>query len=266
MPSASRARENGLVGTAHLRLHGDLADFTRAATGVMVAPESAEVLARFTGRPALKDVIESAGVPHPEVDLVLVDGLSTALDAPLHDGARVEVFPRDLGPAAHPRLLPPLQERPRFVLDGHLGRLASLLRLLGFDTRWERDPTDRALAETSAGEDRVLLTRDLGLLKRSLVRRGAFVRSTQHLAQAREITDRFHLRAAARPFTRCLACNGTLREASPAEGAARAPPRVRERHDRFFCCDGCGRLYWAGTHHERMRGVIAGVLAEPREG
>lgn len=234
------------MSTAHLRLHGDLVDFGSATT------------ARFTGHPAVKDVIESVGVPHPEVDLVLIDGEAAPLTAPLHDGAQIDVFPAREGPPGLTRLLPPLQAVPRFVLDGHLGRLASLLRMLGFDTLWERNPADPALAEVSAQEDRVLLTRDLGLLKRSVVRRGAFVRATQHLAQGREVVHRFELRGKEHPFTRCLRCNGFLHETPAA--AAQVPPRVLERHDRFFSCAGCGQVYWAGTHHDRMRGVVAELL------
>jgi len=246
------------VGLARFQLHGDLGDFVRRPGGARTEPVIAAQ--RFEGRPALKDVLEAVGVPHPEVDLVLVDGVSATLDDPLRDGALVDVFPAGTGPAGHPRLLPAPQRSPRFVLDGHLGRLASLLRALGFDTLWQRDWADEALAETSAREDRVLLTRDVGLLKRRRVRRGAFVRSTQHRAQAREVVARFGLGSLARPFTRCLRCNGPLRKATEAE-ASRAPPRVRERHQRYLSCDGCGGLYWPGTHHDRLKGALAEVLA-----
>lgn len=242
------------MSTAHLRLHGDLADFTRAVTAT----------AHFTGQPALKDVIESVGVPHPEVDLVLLEGVPVTLGATVPDGARLEVFPAGAGPAGQPRLLPPRQAVSRFVLDGHLGRLASLLRMLGFDTHWERNPPDEVLAAQSAREDRVLLTRDHGLLKRSAVVRGAFVRSTHHLTQLKEVVERFHLGPEARPFTRCLGCNGLLREVARAEAAPLVPPRVRERHDRFSRCEDCGQIYWAGTHHDRMKGVVATVLGEAR--
>lgn len=237
------------MASAFLHLHGDLTDFTSAP----------RTTAHFSGQPGLKDVIESIGVPHPEVDLVLVDGRPTPLQAPLHDGARVEVYPAGEGPPGLPRLLPPVPAVPRFVLDGHLGRLASLLRLLGFDTTYAREADDAALAAVSSGEDRVLLTRDLGLLKRSLVQRGAFVRSTQHLAQGREVVDRFRLHTGAQPFTRCLRCNGLLH---PTSSTAGVPPRVLERHQRFLRCEGCGQLYWAGTHHDRMKGVVAQLLGQ----
>lgn len=251
------------MGEARLRLHGDLADFTRPANGAHAAGRDVvEVTARFEGAPGLKDVIESTGVPHCEVDGVQVDGAPATLESKVCEGAEVDVFPRGEGPAQLPRLLPPPQPTPRFVLDGHLGRLASLLRLLGFDVAWERDPADAALADTSAREDRTLLTRDLGLLKRAVVRRGAFVRATRPQAQAKEVVQRFHLRDAARPFTRCLTCNGRLAEVSPEAAAPRVPPRVRERQTRFLECDGCGALYWPGTHHARLERTVAALLAD----
>lgn len=246
---------------ATLRLHGDLTDFTRPANGVRPARvESVVVTARFDGRPALKDVVEAAGVPHCEVDLVLSDGAPVTLDAAAEDGVTLDVFPAGEGPPG-PRLLPAPQEPPRFLLDGHLGRLASLLRMLGFDTAWERDADDALLAARSAGEDRTLLTRDLGLLKRGVVRRGAFVRATAPMVQAAEVVTRFHLRPRARPFTRCIRCNGALRSISAEEAGPRVPPRVRELQRRYLECEACHRLYWPGTHHARMERVVAELLA-----
>jgi uncharacterized protein with PIN domain len=245
----------------HLRLHGDLTDFTRPITGERVAQPAPVVLsAPFEGRPALKDLLESVGVPHCEVDLAVVDEVSTSLEAPAQDGVTVDIFPAREGPAEGRRLLPELHAEPRFVLDGHLGRLAELLRMLGFDVLCERDPEDAALAETSAREDRTLLTRDLGLLKRSLVKRGAFVRATDPLKQGREVAARFLLASKARPFSRCTRCNTPLRAISAEDAAPRVPPRVRELQQHFLACDGCGRVYWPGTHHEQMRALVASLL------
>ncbi|MEW5742002.1 MAG: Mut7-C RNAse domain-containing protein [Myxococcota bacterium] len=253
------------MATVRFTLHGDLSDFTRPATGLAAGPSPVTVTARFEGRASLKDVLESVGVPHPEVDLVLCGSRPLTLESPTPADARVDVFPVGAGPSGHARLVPTSQETPRFLLDGHLGRLASLLRMLGFDTRWERDADDAALAEASAREDRILLTRDLGLLKRSAVRRGAFVRGVKHLEQGREVVRRFQLRSVARPFTRCIRCNTPLRDISAAEAAPRVPPRVRERHRRFLACDGCDALYWPGTHHDAMKGVVASLCGAPPE-
>ncbi len=234
------------MGSATIELHGDLQDFTTQRA------------ARFTGEPSLKDVIESIGVPHPEIDLVVVDEVAVTLETKARDGMSVEVFPIREGPALQPRLIP--HGEPSFVLDGHLGKLARILRLLGFDTWWDRNPPDELLAEISSREDRVLLTRDLGCLKRGIVHRGAFVRSTEQVQQGREIVKRFQLSSRARPFTRCLSCNGVLAEASVADAAALVPPRVLERHQRFLRCGECGHFYWAGTHHDRLQVLIERVL------
>lgn len=238
------------VSAALFHFSGDLAFF-----------RGASLTSTFDERAAAKDVLEAIGVPHPEIDLVLMDGNPLPLEARIRDGATLEIFPARFGPEGYERLLPPIPQLPRFVLDGHLGRLASLLRMLGFDTTWERNPADEGLAQISSNEDRVLLTRDLGLLKRTLVRRGAFVRATQHLAQGREIVSRFSLQASARPFTRCLACNGLLAPVSQAEAIQRVPQGVLERHVHFLGCVACSRLYWSGTHHAQMKSVVAELLA-----
>lgn len=235
------------MATATIVPHGDLRDFASMR------------VARFTGEPSIKDVIESIGIPHPEIDLVVVEGAAITLEARARDGLTLELYPVHEGPDLHPRLIP--SGEPRFVLDGHLGKLARLLRLLGFDTWWDRNPPDELLAELSSREDRVLLTRDLGCLKRGLVRRGAFVRATEQVLQGREVVRRFELARKTRPFTRCLSCNGLLSEATAAEASALVPARVLERHQRFLRCGECRHFYWAGTHHDRLQTLVDRVLS-----
>lgn len=157
----------------------------------------------------------------------------------------------------------PLRET-RFVLDGHLGKLARGLRLLGFDVVWRRNPDDAELARISRDERRILLTRDQGLLKRKAVTHGSFVRDTDPRRQLLDVVKQLHLERQARPFTRCLACNAKLREATREEVDERAPERVRERYERFQCCDGCSRVFWPGTHYRRMRELAAEALGAGR--
>lgn len=237
-----------------VRAYGDLNDFLPRAR------RDAWFEVPLDGRPALKDVLEAAGIPHVEIDLVLLDGVPVTLLSRARDGGRVEVFPRGEGPveAGEARLLPAPLPEPRFVLDGHLGRLAARLRMLGFDTEWSSGAEDAALAARSAEDERILLTRDVGLLKRGIVRRGAFVRATAPAAQLVEVTRRFDLARTARPFTRCLRCNVLLREVPKARIAHRLPPRVREAQQEFRECPSCGRLYWPGTHHARMAREVPG--------
>jgi uncharacterized protein with PIN domain len=160
----------------------------------------------------------------------------------------------------------PLPEQPRFTLDGHLGRLARYLRLLGFDAAHRAQVDDEALARQAAEEDRILLTRDLDLLKRRMVRQGYRVRSTRPRAQLSEVVRHFDLAGGCRPFTRCLACGETLVAAAAAEAAARVPAGVAGRYRDFQTCPGCGRFYWPGSHHRRLSTLVEevrGAAARP---
>ena len=131
--------------------------------------------------------------------------------------------------------------------------------MCGFDTSYQRDADDGELAEVAATEDRILLTRDVGLLKRSVIRRGAFVRSDRPRDQLVEILGRFGLAGSVRPFSRCLACNALLAPVEKRQVEHWLPPNVRDGHDRFTACTGCGRVYWEGSHWRRMRAIIEEV-------
>jgi uncharacterized protein with PIN domain len=219
------------------------------------------VVRPFDGEVSVKDVIEAAGVPHTEVDLVIANGESVDFAYRVRDGDRIAVYPAfealDVGPIARVRPVP-LRE-PRFVADTHLGRLARHLRLLGFDTVYERDCDDRQLAAAAATEGRIVLTRDVGLLKRTMVTHGLFVRAQQPRAQLIEVVRRLQLTSRFRPFTRCLACNGALAPVSKDEVATRVPERARHSHEQFVQCTQCARVYWPGTHHERLRQLVKDV-------
>jgi uncharacterized protein with PIN domain len=155
----------------------------------------------------------------------------------------------------------PLRD-PRFVLDVHLGRLARHLRLAGFDAEYRNDFTDAELVSRAAREKRILLTRDLGVLKHGAVTHGYAVRSTRPDDQLREVLARFDLIARVAPFTRCLRCNISLEEADAEVVRTRVPPHVRERHTTFSACGLCGRVYWTGTHHHRLTMILRNALVE----
>jgi uncharacterized protein with PIN domain len=216
----------------------------------------------FRGSPAVKDVIEALGVPHAEVDLVLADGESVDFSWALRDGARVSVYPVfesiDIAPLARVRPRP-LRET-RFVLDGHLGRLAAYLRMVGFDTRWRNECGDEELARISVDEHRILLTRDRGLLKRRAVTHGYWMREVDPKRQLAEVLRRFDLTRSLAPFRRCLRCNELLERVEKDLVAERLPPRVRERHEELVRCPSCQRIYWKGSHHERMKQLVAEVV------
>lgn len=216
----------------------------------------------FTGTPSVKDRIESLGVPHTEVDLILVDGDSVGFGHRLNGGERVAVYPVferfDISDATR------LQGRPlretRFVLDVHLGRLAAYLRLLGFDCRYRNDFADERIIEIARAEGRVILTRDTGLLKDGRVTHGAFLHATEPLEQVREVVERLQLDRQLQPWTRCMKCNGPI-ESVDCDTLSRetVPAGVLANFDRFGRCAGCGRIYWPGSHFDRLRERLADI-------
>ena len=242
---------------AEFRFYGPLNDF------LLPRRRQAAVRRDVNGEQTVKDAIEALGVPHPEVELVTANGRAVGFAYRVRDGDRIAVYPPfaaiDLGPVETVGASAPA-ERIRFILDGHLGRLAAYLRILGFDTWYANHAADDALAELAGAEDRVLLTRDRGLLKRSVVRRGYFVRSDRPAEQLAEVVVRFDLGPAARPFGRCLRCNGVLEPVAAADVAGRIPERVRREQREFRRCPDCDRLYWKGSHHARMVRLVEASL------
>ncbi|MCC6179582.1 MAG: Mut7-C ubiquitin/RNAse domain-containing protein [Chloroflexi bacterium] len=238
-----------------IRFYGSLNDFLpahrRQMTFTVTLNEPASV----------KHVIEMLGVPHTEVDLILVNGISVDFVARLSGGERVAVYPRftRLDVEEVSRVRPPAPETPRFVLDTHLGKLAEYLRMLGFDTLYRNDYPDDVLATISAEDGRLLLTRDRGLLKRSIVSSGYLVRADAPRAQVAEVVRRFDLSGRAEPFRRCLRCNSRLESVSKADIFDQLQPKTRRYYDEFARCPGCGRIYWKGSHYERMRRFLAGL-------
>ncbi|HSF18367.1 MAG TPA: Mut7-C RNAse domain-containing protein [Vicinamibacteria bacterium] len=216
---------------------------------------------RFDGTPSVKDVIESLGVPHAEVDLVLVDGQSVGFDRRLSGGERIAVYPvfERLDISGLTRLRPePLRES-RFIADVHLGRLARYLRLLGFDTSYRNDLDDEEIATRARSERRIVLTRDRGLLKRKTVTRGHWVRATNAGEQLHEVVRAFDLAKSVDPFTRCLVCNGRLQFVAKREVAELLPEETREHFDTFLRCVDCARLFWPGAHYSRLSALVESV-------
>lgn len=245
---------------AVIRLYEELNRFVSAAG----ADERREYPVRFIGAAGVKDLIESLGVPHTEVDLILVNGESVGFNHRVHDGDRVAVYPvfesLDVGGLSRVRSTP-LRE-PRFILDVHLGTLARLLRMLGFDTLYDNGWDDPEIVRRGIAEHRIILTRDGGLLKRREVTHGYLVRSDSPGEQASEVLRRFDLSGRIAPFHRCTACNGIIEAVSRAEVEEELEPGTREAFDEFFRCHDCGRIYWKGSHYDAMQQKIERILAQ----
>lgn len=263
MPAEHKLRLRIPIGgtAAFLRFYGELNDFLPAQHRGRIVMHSFDV------SPSIKDAIESIGVPHPEVALIVANREPVNFSYPLQRGDYVSVYPAfhsiDLG--ATPRLRESLPAPPAFVLDVHLGRLAGYLRLLGFDTMYRNDSADPELARVSAGQSRVLLTRDRGLLKRSEVVHGYWVRQTEPRKQLIEAIRRFDLAPHVDLFTRCLMCNTRLTPIAKQTVADRLPPRTAEHFQDFHLCPGCDRVYWKGSHYRRMLTLVGRTLREARE-
>lgn len=212
----------------------------------------------FSHGDTVKALIEALGIPHTEVDLVLVNGTSVGFDHRLREGDFVSVYPvfESLDISELTRVRPGGLRRTRFVLDVHLGRLAKLLRMLGFDALYSNSLDDSRLSRISALQRRILLTRDRELLKRSAVSHGYCVRSTQALEQLREVIGRFDLAGRFKPFSRCLRCNAPLRRLARRRAARTVPRYVAASYRRFRVCPDCGRVYWRGTHWQRMLRIL----------
>jgi uncharacterized protein with PIN domain len=209
-----------------------------------------------------KHMIETLGVPHTEVELILVNGESVGFARILEDGDRVAIYPKfealDIRPLLAIRAEP--LRTIHFIADAHLGGLAQLLRLAGFDTLYDNHYADAAIEALALAEKRIVLTRDRELLKRRTITHGCYVRSLKPKAQLSEIFGRLDLAGSARPFRLCLACNAPLRHIDKHEVADRAPEGVLQRHTQFVTCDICHRVFWEGSHWKQMRALIEAVV------
>lgn len=212
--------------------------------------------ARCAEHATAKHMIEALGVPHTEVGALRINGEPASLGRVLAEGDLVEV----LGPCAGA----PGPAPPRFIADAHLGGLARRLRLAGFDTVFDAGAHDAGIERLAGAEARIVLTRDRELLKRRGVAAGAYVHAQRPAAQWDEVARRFGLAPQARPFTRCLVCNGELADIAPGEVEGALPPDVRSREPHVRRCTGCARVYWEGSHFRRLEARLRAMLGASR--
>ena len=209
---------------------------------------------QFNGTPSIKDVIEAMGVPHTEVDLILVNGISVGFDYHLLHEDRVSIYPVFESLDISPIVL--LREKPlrksTFILDVHLGKLARSLRMLGFDSLYKNDYEDSEIISISVREKRIILTRDRGILKRKAVTHGYWIRSTRPEEQIQEVLSRFDLFPQIKPFHRCMMCNGIINRINKRTIMNQLPAKAALYYDEFHGCLTCGRIYWKGSHYNKM--------------
>ncbi|TAJ13516.1 twitching motility protein PilT [Marinilabiliaceae bacterium JC017] len=233
----------------HIRFYEELNDF------LPVAKRKTTFTYKFFGKPTIKHIIESLGVPHTEVDLILINDESVDFDYhPAHNN-RIAVYPSfetfDISPIN--KLRPHPLRNTQFILDVHLGKLARYLRLLGFDTIYTNKLEDDEIMETALREHRIILTRDLGILKHGKVTHGYFIRHTNPFEQLKEVINKFELTNKLTPFTRCTKCNGQLQSVDKDEIAHLLLPQTRSFFSHFYQCQTCKTIYWEGSHYNNMK-------------
>jgi len=256
MKHPSRSPDGRKQNSAEFRFYEELNDFLR--------PEQRQqtLTYHFNGNPGIKDPIEVFGVPHTEVDLIVVNGESVGFGYPLKNGDRVAVYPvfegLDISPITKLRAAP-LRDT-KFVVDVNLGKLARLLRLFGFDTLFTNALTDAEIAALAAEQQRIVLTRDRRLLYAKAITHGYWVRAAEPLRQLAEVVRRFDLARQLKPFCRCAVCNGLIEPVEKQAVLDLLEPKTKLYYDRFYRCPTCGKVYWEGSHIDHIRRRFAAYL------
>lgn len=233
--------------SAAFTFFGSLNDFLPAAKREKQLPYT------FTGAPAVKDAIEALGVPHPEV--ILVNRKPEGFYHPLQSGDAVAIYPAAMKKQfpADFSLCAGRSAPDKFVVDVHLGKLVRALRMLGLDSCYRNDYSDKDIAHIAETENRAVLTRDVSLLKQKSIRWGYWLRSQHPEEQLEEVISYFNLKDQLQPFSRCIACNGTITEVPKESVLAQLPPKTKIYFNDFYQCACCHRVYWKGSHDNRMQ-------------
>ena len=244
------------MATATLRFYEELNDY--------LPPERRKrgFSAQFEAPCPVRHLIEAQGVPHTEIEIILINGVSVDLEAPVHDGDLISIYPMfealDVSPVLRLRTQP-LRDT-RFFADAQLGRLARYLRLLGFDTRYDNAINDADLVQHAAMEGRIILSRDRALLMHRGVTHGCHLHQDDPVEQLVHVVRRFDLASVSHPFTRCMECNDQVQVVGKQEVTAILDAGTAASFDEFWRCPGCGRIYWKGSHYERLERLVTGVL------
>lgn len=234
------------------RFYKELNDF------IMPTLRNVEIIAELNRKASVKDIIESYGVPHTEVGLILVNEISVDFNYIVKKGDTICIYPSS-GCSEKKQLLklrPELSRTPKFVVDANLGRLARYLRLLGFDCLYRNNYSDVMVATISNEDERIVLTRDRSLLKRKIITYGYFVRTTTPKIQVKEVLKRFNLFQLMAPFVQCTRCNGKLEKTEKQQIEHRLEPLTKQYYNDFLVCTKCSHIYWQGGHYERAMHLI----------
>jgi len=242
--------------TVRLNVDGDLDFFLGART------RGGKAERHLSEKTSVKDVIESFGIPHPEVDLILVNGKAVDFAYPLTSDTEMDLYPPGIQ-SSHSREKHLQAHTIRaFVADGHLGKLVRDLRLVGIDVSYDPMAEDRQLVEIASRSDRALLTRDRRLLMHAAVQHGYYLRSQNPLEQTIEVLQRFDLGSVLSPFSRCLRCNALLEPAEKENVIGQLEPLTKIYYDEFRRCTGCAQVYWSGSHFTKLQKRLEQIRSE----
>ena len=256
-----KTRHDPLYHIVYISLEDDLRDFNKGSVPVN------ELAVRFRGHPALKDTIESIGVPQVEIGKTEKDEQNVSLELQLYGGERIKVcskkyiYEGELSKSGFEICLP---TPPRFILDGHLGKLAVKMRMAGIDTDYETQRSDARIVDVAQKDNRIVLTRDIGLLKHKILKYGRWIRSDDPLDQWIEVMRFFRLWHFMNPGIRCTNCNAILSEVPFEDVADQIPKLIRERGSGIKRCPRCGHLYWRGTHFRNFMRELEAVIKKAR--
>ncbi len=243
-----------------LTLHGDTVDLLRRA------PEGNKTIVYPSSRRAsIKDILEGLGVLHTEIGTIVLDGQEQTFDKIARNGEHFFIYP--LTPDIPPTIATTLRSEPLlnciFLVDINVGRLARLLRMAGFDSELvESASANSASVERAVREERILLTRNRDLLKMRILVFGRLVRSQDPEQQLKEIVDLYGLQGMLNPFSRCIACNGLLYGVEKNTIIDRLQPLTKKYYNRFKRCAGCGKIYWQGSHCDKMTAQLNRILGK----
>ncbi|WP_086929646.1 Mut7-C RNAse domain-containing protein [Agarilytica rhodophyticola] len=237
---------------ASIQFFGECTDFLNDYS------ESVPIDYTFNDPPSIKDAIEASGVPHPEVGAIKKNGHWVSFDEKLRDGDELEVYPN---PSSKAQLLPYKPDgNVEFLLDVHLSALTRYLRMAGFSCLHQTlDIGDAALAEFSAKENLILLTRDIGLLKRSKVRYARWIRNVLPELQFKEVVEHYQLKESFKPMSLCVKCNGRIEKVDKEIVEKQVPEGVYDWQDEFKQCMSCRQVYWKGSHFEKIQKILDNV-------
>ncbi|HEY3128043.1 MAG TPA: Mut7-C RNAse domain-containing protein [Acidobacteriota bacterium] len=148
---------------------------------------------------------------------------------------------------------------PLFAADVMLGRLARWLRATGLNVFYNNQASDDQLIQLFLNERRWIITRDRGLVRRRVLQRVIFIEAETLEEQLREFFEKTQFifdRNLLRPFSRCVDCNNALLPLQPEQAEPRVPPYIFQHHDTFKLCPSCGKVFWAGTHRDRIQAFL----------